>query len=217
MNGAQILDEVRELTGHHGYIGFSVVNDAYATILRRLGVWRTRVRDTTSLEFKADITSYQLPVSKIRRLEAVAVRNNEDEREWRTLTPATDDKFDEQVFANRNADGTDDKEVPRYYRVAGDSIEVTPTPDGTYPGRLIYIGEPPDIAEETVPVIPSNYHWVLAKLAAAYFLRLSDDQIQQGKATRLEGEVERAYLFLAMDTGNYRGDLSPPKLKIMRS
>lgn len=216
MNGEALLNQVRKFSGL-SISTFDEINDAYETILRRGGMWQTRVRDEHSLQFSENKTRYLLPMDRIRRLEGVAVRNNTDELEWSPLTLADDEKFDAVVFANRDSDGNDETDVPTHYRLAGDEIEVTPTPDGNYQARLVYIGNPPAIDRLTTPVIPANYHRLLAKLAAAYALRLTDKPENQARGQKLESECRNEMLAFAYDVSAPSTTDMPRPFRIMRS
>ena len=220
MDGEEILDRVRFFTGNHALQGFSEINDAYETILRRAGMWMTRVRDETSLVFLSDKIFYNLPMESIRRLESIWIKDNEDFKEWRELKEATDDRFETTVFQFRNVDSTDQKDVPRFYRLSmGDTnqLEVTPTPDGNYPARLVYIGNPTAIERATVPVLPGNYHRIIAKLAAANWLEDHPSETNQAKAGRLQRDVREAYFPLAVDVSVNRVGVGTPKQRIMRT
>ncbi|KKL26213.1 hypothetical protein LCGC14_2397540 [marine sediment metagenome] len=182
-------------------------------------MWVCRVRDEDSVEFRNDIRVYDLPLDRIRRLEDVWVQANEDEKGWRELLPATD--FEAKVLASRNTDGTDAKDVPTFFRLEGGDVQqldVTPTPDGTYNCRLVYIGNPPAIRREVVPVLPENYHRIIAKQAAADVLRLPP--VSEGNmalAARYEGEVRQSYFPLANDIAPNRFGLAFKGQPIMRT
>ena len=220
MNGDELLNRVRFFTGNHALQGFSEINDAYETILRRAGMWVSRVRDETSVTFSDNKVFYNLPMDRIRRLESVWIKDNVDFQEWRELDEVTENRFESTVFQFRKTDGTDNKDVPRFYRLAmGETaqMEVTPTPDGTYPCRLVYIGNPTPIDRSVVPVLPGNYHRVIAKLAAALWLEGQPDKFMQGRAAGLHGQVKSSYLSLAFDIAPNRAGVARPKQKIMRS
>lgn len=221
MKGEEILDLVRRMSGKHDWQFYDEINDAYETICRKAGFWFTRIRDENSFTFENGKTSYSLPLDQIRRLEGVAIKDNEDFQEWRTLEEVGDDLFDRKVFAYRNMDATDQKDVPRYYRLSADSVkhlEVTPTPDGSYPMRLIYIGNPPKIEASTVPVLPENYHRILVKLAAAKLLQLPPfTDAKSAQAATLMRDYREAMFPLALDTAPNRVGTGSPKRRIMRS
>ena len=219
MKGEQILNLVQEFTGNDGFSGYSDINDAYETISRRAGMWVSKVRDEESLEFLDGKTEYDLPVELIRRLTSVWIKDNTDFKEWRRLEETTEDKFESTVFAFRKADATDDKDTPRFYRLQGgiaNQLEVTPTPDGTYPGRLHYIGNPKPIDRQTVPVLPEPYHRTIAKLAASMWLERQDSEVQHAKADRLRRQVQETYLGLAFDIAPDRTGVKRPHQRIMR-
>ncbi len=221
MEGEEILDAMRDFTGNDALSSYAEINDAYETFLRRAGLWISRVRDESSVEFANDKTFYDLPMDLIRRLEAVWIKDNEDFQEWRRLDEATEDGFESTVFQFRNSDGTNQKNVPRFYRLAmgaTDQLEVTPTPDGTYPCRLVYIGSPSPLGHFSTPIWPENYHRVIAKLAAAYWLDVhGTGDIQSARAANLHGQVREAYFPLAVDISPNRVGVVKPKQKIMRS
>ena len=220
MNGEKLLERVKFYTGDHTLQGYSHINDAYETILRRAGMWLTRVRDETSLVFKNGLTKYTLPMSSIRRLEGIWIQDNEDFQEWRELQEVTEGRFEETVFQYREADGTNTKDSPYFYRLhMGDAnqLEVTPTPDGTYPARLVYIGNPPEINGEITPVLPENYHRIIAKLAAANWLEDHPSEVNEAKANRLHRDVRESYFPLAVDVSANRAGVARPKQKIMRA
>lgn len=217
MIGEEILDRVRIFTGNHQLSGFSEINDAYETILRRAGMWVSRVRDESSVTFANEKIFYDLPMELIRRLESVWIKDNEDFKEWRRLEEVTEDKFEKTVFIFRKADGTDRKDVPRYFRLAmgaTDQMEVAPTPDGTYPCRLVYIGNPAPLDRAVTPILPENYHRVIAKLAAAYWLENNEGD---AKAAPLHRQVREAYFPLAVDIAPNRAGVARPRQKIMRA
>ncbi len=219
MRGEEILNLVREFTGNDGVTGYSDINDAYETLCRRAGTWVVRVRDEGSLTFLDDKTEYDLPMELIRRFESVWIKDNADFQEWRKLTEATEDRFEKQVLGNRNEDATDDKDAPRYYRLQGgesNQLQVTPTPDGTYPGRLVYMGNPTPIDRQGVPVLPESYHRTMAKLAASRWLERQPDDGNVAKGQRLHRQVQETYLGLAFDTAPDRTGVSRPRQRIMR-
>ncbi len=220
MQGDEILDLVRRHTKNHRLSRFDEINDAYETLCRRAGMWFLRVRDEHTLQFRDGKTTYTLPMARIRRLESVWIKDNEDFKEWRELDEATEDQFEKTVFQFRKADSTDDKDVPRFYRLgAGDSdqLEVTPTPDGTYIGRLVYIGNPTPLDLMVTPVLPENYHRTIAKLAAALWLEGTEDEAKHARARTLRRDVEGAYFHMAVDTAPNRNGVARPKQRIMRA
>ena len=222
MNGEAILQEVRRLSGEADWSRYDEINDAYETMCRRAGMWVLSVRDISTLQFRSGITFYTLPMDRIRRLVSVGVKNNEDEQEWHDLDPLADAEFDQKVLANRNADGTDDTDAPGFFRLAGgetSQLEVTPTPDGTYQGRLVYIGNPPAIAKGVTPVLPGNYHRTIAKLAASYVIRQMAGHTEPGlaKARELERLAKESYIHMAFDTAPNLGKMDFPKQRLMRS
>ena len=221
MEGWEILDRMRDFAGNDALSEYDEINDAYETILRRAGLWISRVRDESSVEFADDKNLYDLPMDLIRRLEAVWIKDNQDFQEWRRLDEATEDQFESTVFQFRKSDGTNQKNVPRFYRLAmgaTNQLEVTPTPDGTYPCRLVYIGSPTPLAQFVTPILPENYHRVIAKLAAADWLDVHGvDEVQLARAAKLHGQVREAYFPLAVDISTNRVGVARPKQKIMRS
>ena len=219
MRGEEILNLVKEYTGNDGLAGYSDINDAYETICRRAGMWVVRVRDEDSLTFLDDKTEYDLPMDLIRRLESVWIKDNEDFKEWRRLTEVTEDKFERTVLSFRKEDATDDKGVPLFYRLQGgngNQLEVTPTPDGTYPGRLQYIGNPTQIDRQVEPVLPEPYHRTIAKLAASTWLERQDSEVLLARGDRLRRQVRETYFGLAFDMSPDRTGVSRPRQRILR-
>lgn len=219
MRGEEILNHTRRFTGNDGLQGYSDINDAHETLCRRAGLWVTRVRDEDSLEFRDGVTRYDLPSDQIRRLESVWIRDNEEFQEWRKLDEVTEEKFEQVVFQFRNEDATDDKDVPLYYRLSmgpTQQLEVTPTPDGTYPGRLVYIGNPTLIDRQVVPVLPENYHRTIAKLAAAFWLERQKDEADQVIGAKLRQQVRETHLGMAFDLSPNRKGVLMPRQRILR-
>ena len=220
MTGEEILDRVREFTGYSGLSGYEEINDAYETILRRGGLWSTRVRDESSVTIKNNEKFYALPMDRIRRLESVWVKDNADFLEWRPLYEVAEVGFEKTVFQYRKADGTDRRDAPREYRLSmseGQELEVSPTPDGTYACRLIYIGNPPPIARQVTPILPSNYHRIIAKLAAVNYLSNKPDEASQVKAAGLRTQVREALFNMAFDVSPNRSGLHRKRQMVMRA
>ena len=213
MNGEQLLDELRRLAGK-SWTSFAEINDAYETLCRRAGIDTLRVRDETSLAFRSGKSFYRLPLERIRRLEGVFVR--QEAGNWRRLELGNDDSFDREVRRSASDDGSIVPGTPRVYRSAGDEIEVAPTPNGTYPARLVYIGNPVPLDRQGVPILPSNYHRIIAKMAASYVLRESTDEGDRIKGARYDQEVREAMLGFAFDTSPGTGDVSVPRQRIQR-
>lgn len=220
MKGEEILDLVRLEVKDDLWPHYVEINDAYEYICRRAGYWISRVRDEDSLEFRDGKDTYDLPMDRIRRLEQVWVKNNEDQLEWLPLRELDSVAFEREVFAHRNNEGNDIEDVPRHYRLQGGltgQIQVAPTPDGTYTGRLVYIGNPPPIKRTTEPVLPTIYHRIIAKKAAAIILRNRNTEPSVAQATGLEREVQLAMFQLAADLSANRAGVDMPKRRIMRS
>src|SRR3990167_1108892 len=219
MTGEEILEQVRKLTGDHVWSGYQEINDAYETMCRRSRYWEARQRDEYSVRFQDGVIVYTLPMSRIRVLESVWVRYNDDYQEWRELTEASDATFEQSVLANRGTDGTDTEDVPDVYRLEGpDQMRVSPTPDGSYSVRLVYIGNPAPITRTATPILPESYHRIIAKLAAVNVLRLPPLTEEKGNlAARYDKEVQMAYLNLAFDSSINRsaGPIRPLQ-RIMR-
>ena len=219
MNGAEILDRVRILT-EAGWSSFDEINEAYEFLLQRIGMRLSRIRDETSLTFKSDISVYQLPFERIRRLEGIAVKGLLNKQEWRPLSPLEDEDFDGVVFANRSTDGTDKADIPQYYRISQGSteqMEVTPTPDSDYPMRLTYLGNPASLDGEATPILPGIYHRQIANLAAGYILQRGDDQAGQVKGVKLERDVHASLFSMLNDVANNRAGVARPSQAMMRT
>lgn len=219
MKGERLLDELRRLSGDDDISDFDDLNSAYQRILRRAKSWTMRVRDEASLQFRNGKKDYTLPMHRIARLLSIAVKENEDEKEWRTLTILPDDEFDKKVLLARANDGSEIEDTPKYYRLSAggtDQLEVTPTPDGTYSGRLIYYGNPPPLDLEAIPLLPEMYHRTIAELAAGIRLQGSKDPGDIAKGQNLERLAKEAYWPLANDTANNMAGVKMPTQPLMR-
>lgn len=221
MNGEQILEQVQLLSGVHSHAYYDELNDAYETLCRRAGVWMLRRRDETSLAFEAGASVYALPVRRMRRFEELWVRDVTGSLDWHQVLPGDERDFEAERRRYTSEDSTEETGRPRRFRLSGEfqeELEVVPTADAAYPARLIYIGSPEPLSDKVEPVLPENYHRVLAKLAAVYVLRGKDDEASHVRAQVLMREYRDALLPLAFDTApNRAGAVRTPKQHILRA
>ncbi len=218
MKGREILDRVRTLIKQIDYSSYVEINEANYQILNRTGYSFSRTRDTDSVTFKDGVTDYILPQSRIRRLEGVYIKDNDDYQEWSPLYEISDKAFDLEVLNNRDSDGDDSTAAPRKYRLSHGAFEVVPTPDGTYECRLNFIEVPELIDDEVTPLLSASYHPTIAKLAAANYLALEGDDVSTKRASALLSMVQTDLLHLFLDTTtNRKGGVSFKKQPIMRS
>jgi len=220
MKGEALLDEFRRLTGATNVSLLDDVQAAYQDLLKRAGRWHSRHRDTVSLVFKSGESSYALPLHKMTRLEGIAIRENTDQREWRPLPIVDDAEFDSERLRWLKSDGTNDTDRPRVGRISGGDtrvLEVTPGPDGTYEGRLTYVGFPALLTRENEPILPEMYHLEIAQLGAAYWLMNSQDENTRARGHILERRVLKNAIPRAIDTSpNLSNGVKTRSARMMR-
>lgn len=223
MNGETLVRRVRQLTGDDRLNPYDELNDAYKTLLTRGGLWISRVVDETTLEFRADVKTYTLPMHKIRRFESLAAKAVVDEKEWSLLEEITDIEFDRLVFANLNEAGDAETDLPTAFKLlGGGEFEVSPVPNASFPVRITYTGNPPDITRLTEPILPEPYHVEIARMASVALLMQTptsnpEYELRMDKASRLERQAEKSYFPMANDTANNRTGVNFAKQRIMRS
>ncbi len=222
MKGEELLRLVRKFSGESQWSRYDEINDAHEIICRRAGFNFLRVRDEDVFQFETE--SIQILPDGIRRLEDIWIKNTTDFQDWIQVILVDDKRFEQEVYTWRNSDGTNITGYPRFCRISGKKIEVTPTPNAVYPARLIYIAETTPIDRTSEPVIPNDYHRIIAKLAAVKVLSQPKDRLTEGQMVErqktvamLTSDINEAELPMAFDTTlAVNTGLSTPIRRMMR-
>jgi len=190
MTGEQILNEVRFLIGDASYPRYNEINDAYDEICRITNFTWLRKSDVGRIQFKANQSEYILKMDDMRRLERIWVYGvDADKQYWHEMEEAAPKLFEHVVRKNKDTNSNDELDRPAYYKIEGELLTISPTPDQAYEARIDYIQYVPEISRDIEPVLPVAYHRVLAKLAAGFILEMSEDQL---KAQRGQIYIQRA-------------------------
>lgn len=224
MKGHAIREELERLIGRQ-HAGYAELDAAYEELLRRFDYWQVRQQDEAALAFEEGVSTYDLPMDRIRRLEHVFVQEDDDYQEWHSIEPVGNEDFERIRRAHKEPDGSDDQERPRAMRLFDGRMEVTPVPDGEYTVRLVYLGFPAPLTRYVVPILPENYHRLIAKKAAVTLLRqdavksenMEAAQPKFALASTYEKEVERDMFNLLNDAEpNRTVDWMPIRRQILR-
>ena len=170
MRGRTLLTEVQDLLNDRSYSRYEEINRAYRKICR-LTTWSwLLVTSLDILTFRTSVDVYPLDLSRIRVLKRVYVKRTDDQQQYELMQEAQPALFESKILENRNADGSDDTDRPRWYKIESGILTVTPLPDQDYSCRVDFIEHPPAIGADTMIRLPTGYEDTLARLAAGMIL-----------------------------------------------
>lgn len=205
MTGEEILNEVRFLIGDASYPRYNEINDAFDEICRITNFKWLKRSDVGRIQFKPNQNEYVLNMRDMRRLERIWIYGVDSSKQyWHEMEETLPKLFESKVRDNKDNNGNDETDRPAYYKLEGDLLTVSPTPDQAYEGRVDYILFVPEIERDTEPIIPVAYHRVLAKLAAGYILEMSEDQLKVARGAAYVQRAREAFESLVKDTAPNR-------------
>lgn len=193
MNGKDLLVRVKFLIGNDSMDVSDDISIAYTELVQLAPFRQFEQEDTTTLVLEAGESEYALNLIGVRRL--LSLSYSSDGVAWFPMESLRGALFDQLHSGQYRVDSG------YAYTISGSpfsSIKVFPTPTQSAKIKIRYVvsvSEKPFVFSNAwIPAIPSNYHYLIAKLAAGSILQRSDNptKIQLGTVWKQE----------ALDSGN---------------
>jgi hypothetical protein len=202
MNLGQIRTDVQA----HGYgvdtaaFQTAFINSTYRWVHGKLR-WPFLETQDTTLNTVAGTSSYALPMTAWRNLDAVRLQNVAVQQYVNLEYKPPQDFRD---FENMDRDMS----TPCYWTMYASQVHFWPVPDGVYNVVIDYIIEPPDlVADIDVPVLPLPYHDILTWGAIEKMAYRERDwlgrQFAQTEKMALMTVMEEEYLLRQRQSGSH--------------
>lgn len=188
MTGEEILILTRRLVGDQTINEYTEINRALRKYCRITNFqWLREVIDAP-FNLETDVADYPLPELGFRRIERIFVESPTTGA-WEPISEADELAFRELVAEGTNADGSIVGGTPGHFFIHGNNISFTPTPDEGVSLKVTGTLNSPTVTRTGELPGPSEYHDLVAELAAGFHLQRSKDDNVYARGERKEAKA----------------------------